>query len=384
MGCNKLSRMTIAALCGAAGWLISGTVGAQTPNAQQGAQPASVQKPPEPARGAVVHHAPVSTATVHQPLSLAAAFDSSDRMTGAMLVYSLPSGVVREVPFRRASQGPYLAIIPEQEMAGPWVAYAIELVDANGKRTAGFATRSKMFVVQVPEDVADLREREMAARHGNRRSVVTTSAEYVDFGSTTVDVTTDARPVLHPESVRDSYYRLEGAYTYRPWSTIAEFSIRLGVVRGTSVVPGETRRDKYDVGLNYGSPSVRFRLDDAWHLEAQFLTSVTEVGFSTGAGGALLIGDPYGSKLTLGFETIQVFGTRFYSRLDITGTKNMMVAPIVEVTDMPHADRYGVRLLTELRWNLGAGFVAGLRGGYQARRSTGGGPAVGATFAYAF
>jgi len=383
MGCNMRTRIAIAALCGSAGWLIAGTAGAQTPEAQ-GAQPASAQKPLDPVRVAVVHHAPVSTAAVHQPLSIAAAFDHADKMTSAMLVYSLPNGVVREVPFRRSSHGPYLAIIPEQEMTGPWIAYTIELVDAGGQRTSGFATRSRMFVVQVPEDVGDLREREMSARHGHRRSVVATSAEYVDFGSTTVDVTTQSNPVLHPQSVRDSYYRLEGAYTYRPWSTIAEFSIRLGVVRGTSVVPGETRRDKYDVGLNYGSPSVRFRLDDAWHLEAQFLTSVTEVGFSTGAGGALLIGDPYGSKLTLGFETIQVFGTRFYSRLDIIGTKTMMIAPIVEVTDMPHADRYGVRLLTELRWELGAGFVAGLRGGYQARRSTGGGPAVGAVLAYAF
>lgn len=383
MGSNKRSRIAIAAWCGAVGWLSAGSVGAQTPS-PQGAQATSEQKPVESARVPVVHHSPVSAAAVHKPLSVAAAFDNSDTMTGAMLVYSLPNGATREVPFRRSSQGPYLAIIPEQEMTGPWVAYTIELIGASGQRSPGFASRARMFVVQVPEDVGDLREREMSARHGHRRSVVTTSAEYVDFGSNTIDVITDAQPVLHPESVRDSYYRLEGAYTYRPWSTVAEFSIRLGVVRGTSVVPGETRRDKYDVGLNYGSPSVRFRLDDAWHLEAQLLTSVTEVGFSTGAGGALLIGDPYGSRLTLGFETIQVFGTRFYSRLDIAGSKNMMIAPIVEVTDMPHADRYGVRLLTEVRWDLGGGFMAGVRGGYQARRSTGGGPAVGATLAYAF
>ena len=74
--------------------------------------------------------------------------------------------------------------------------------------------------------------------------------------------------------------------------------------------------DRFRVGLNYGAPTVRVRLSDLAHVEGEFLTSVTEVGFSVGAGGALLIGDPYGSKLTLGFESIQVFGERFYSKLD--------------------------------------------------------------------
>jgi hypothetical protein len=247
-----------------------------------------------------------------------------------------------------------------------------------------FASREAPHRVQIPDDISDLRERALAARLDNRRSVASTSAEFVYFGSTTTDVVTAANPAQHLEKVPDQYYRVEGSYTYRPLGTIAEFSIRLGVVRGTSIVPDTKERGKYDVGLNYGSPSVRFRLDDAWHVEASLVTSVTELGFSAGGGGALLIGDPYGTKFTVGFESIQTFGTRFYSRMDIQANRSLLIAPIIEVTDMPHADRYGLRLLGEMRFDLGSGFGVGLRGGYQARLSTGGGPALGGILAYAF
>ena len=142
--------------------------------------------------------------------------------------------------------------------------------------------------------------------------------------------------------------------------------------------------ERFDVGLNYGAPTVRFRLHDAVHLEGELLTSVTEVGFSWGGGGALLIGDPYGSKLTLGFESIQTFGTRFWSRMDVRANDRFVIAPIVEITNMPSAEDYGVRLLGEAQLEVGSGFAVAARGGYQARLATSGGPAFGATLSYAF
>jgi hypothetical protein len=231
-----------------------------------------------------------------------------------------------------------------------------------------FASRADMQEVEVPGDLDDARERALAERLGERRSVVTTSAEYVVFG---------ARG--EPGAETDRYWRTEAGYTYRPLRRIVEFSIRAGVVRGPNPEPG-----KPDLGLNYGAPSLRIRLSDIFHLDGEFLTSVTEVGFSVGTGAALLVGDPYGSKLSLGFETIQVFGTRMYTRLDIAARRNLIIAPIVEVTDMPHADRFGVRLLTEARFDTGAGLTLGVLGGYQARVASSGGPALGVNAAYAF
>ena len=170
-----------------------------------------------------------------------------------------------------------------------------------------------------------------------------------------------------------------------------EFSLRIGVVRGKSPVPLEpdssidqSDAERFDVGLNYGAPSVRFRLADRFHLDTELLTSVTEVGFSVGAGAAVAIGDPYGTKLVLGFESIQVFGTRIYSRVDVQAASALLISPIIEVTDMPHADEFGVRLIGEATLDLGAGFALGARGGYQARIATEGGPSFGGYLGYAF
>ena len=148
--------------------------------------------------------------------------------------------------------------------------------------------------------------------------------------------------------------------------------------------PGKSDADRFRVGLNYGAPTVRLRLSDLVHLEAEFLTSVTETGFSVGTGAVLMVGDPYASKLSLGFESIQVFGTRFWSRMDISASERLTVSPVIEVTDMPHANHFGVRLFGEVSGELGQGFSAALRGGYQARASTGGGPSAGASVGYAF
>jgi hypothetical protein len=101
-------------------------------------------------------------------------------------------------------------------------------------------------------------------------------------------------------------------------------------------------------------------------------------------GAAVLIGDPYGAKLTLGFESIKTFGTRLWSRMDIPATSRVMFSPIIEIADMPHANKFGVRLLGELGFDVGAGFTLAARGGYQARVYTEGGASGGGTLAYAF
>jgi len=324
---------------------------------------------PSPAPEPALHHAPVSVARSGAPLSLVADIDHPELVRSAFVVYrASDETAVHEVPFLRASDGPYLATIPAEHVRAPAIRYAVELELVQGGRRGVFASRGDMQEVEVPADLEDSREIALAQRLDNRRSVVATSAEYVMFGDGGL-----------PGSRSDRYWRTEAGYTYRPLRTIAEFGIRAGVVRGPNPDP-----TKPDLGLNYGAPSLRLSFGDIWHLEGEFLTSVTEVGFSVGTGASLLVGDPYGSKLTLGFETIQVFGTRIFSRMDIAARKNLVIAPIVEVTNMPHADRFGVRLLTEARFDVGQGVAFGIQGGYQARVASSGGPSLALSAQYAF
>jgi hypothetical protein len=256
--------------------------------------------------------------------------------------------------------------------------YAIEVERTDGERASVFGTRDEMHVVRVNEDTIDAREEEQLKALGGRRSVVSASGEYVYFG--------DAQATVNggdTRSFRDAYWRTEASYTYRILRTVAEFGLRAGVVRGTSVVPGETDPSKFDVGLNYGAPRVRLRALDWLHVEGEFLTSLTEVGFSVGGGGALILGDPYGSRLVVGGESIQVFGSRGYVRFDVAA-RRWAIAPILEVSDMPHTSKPGVRLLGELTFDIGAGFGLAARGGYQARTFASGGPSGGLAVFYAF
>jgi hypothetical protein len=333
---------------------------------------ASAQTTAAPATGPALHHAPVSAAKPGESISIVGAIDHPELVKSAFVVYRAPSADLRQVPFQRASTGPYVALIPPEDVRTPEVDYTIEIEPLAGGRQSVFASRDEMQPIEVPGDIDEGRERAASERLGGRRSVVSTSAEYVVFGQ---------RGEPGENTVADRYWRTEAGYTYRPLRTVAEFGIRVGVVRGPNPDPDPK---KADLGLNYGAPSVRLRLGEIWHIEGEFLSSVTEVGFSVGTGAALLIGDPYGSKLSLGFETIQVFGTRIYSRMDIVARHNLMISPIVEITDMPHADRFGVRLLTEARWDTGHGFGLGVLGGYQARVAASGGPTVGLSGTYAF
>jgi hypothetical protein len=237
--------------------------------------------------------------------------------------------------------------------------------------------------VTVLDAAEDAREGALLSRLGGRRSVVSAGGDYVSFGTSSADVVT-ANGTTDHRTVKDQYYKVEGSYTYRMLGTISEFGMRAGVIRGRSLVPGEVDPSQYDVGLNYGAPRIRLRLDDWLHIEGESLISITEVGFSLGGGGAIILGDAYGSKLTLGGEGIEVFGARGYTRLDVVANKWLSVAPIIEVTTMPHADHAGVRLLAETGLHLGAGFRVDLRGGYQARSFERGGPSFGGGLAYAF
>ncbi|MGZ3420099.1 MAG: hypothetical protein ACXWUG_02450 [Polyangiales bacterium] len=337
---------------------------------------AQEEKAPAPAVAATaaVHHAPPATATAHAPLKIAAVIDYPQTIKRALVVYYVGSNkTAKEVPFLRSADG-YLAEIPEDDVVPGSLAYTIELESDGGKRTSAFATRSDPHVVDVPTDLDDQRENALDARLFGRRSVFGANSEYVSFGSS---------QLASGKTVADNYYRIEGSYTYRPLRTILEFGIRTGMVRGHAPIETPPGQVAQNPGLNYGGAFVVFRLHDIVHLETSLLTSVTEQGFSSGVGGALHFGDPYGTKLVLGFETVKTFGTRAYSRLDLVRGW-IRVSPIVEVTDAPHADRAGVRLVTELGVAHPSGWSIAIRGGYAARDFNSGGPGFGGSLAYSF
>lgn len=376
------------------------------PALAQAAPPALPAEPPplqQPAPRADApspraHHMPLASAKAHEDLRITVTFDHGAGIRSAGLIYRAHGGDLRVVPFLRGDGEGYAAVIPGEEVVAPGIAYSIEIERPDGKRVAAFASRGDMQPVLVIEERMDVRERALLKRLDGRRSVITATGEFVRFGSTEsrspIPCAAGQTKCTAGQSVipvvDDQYWRMEAGYTYRPLRTVAEFGLKIGVVRGSSLVSlSKYDESKYKVGLNYASPSVRFRMGDSWHLDLSLLTSITEIGFSVGGGTALHIGDPYGTHLTLGAEAVGItkstyFGSRFYSRLDLLVHPRVIVAPVIEVTDMPHAEVFGVRLFGDVTANIGRGFSVGVRGGYQARKSTSGGVGLGGTAQFAF
>jgi hypothetical protein len=326
-----------------------------------------------------VHHAPVSSAKAHEELRIVAAIDYAERLRAASVIYRTTRGDLKVVPLLRAAapDATHVAVIPAEDVLAPGIAYAIEVERRAGQREAAFASRDELQPVLVIDDHMDVRERAAYRRLGLRRSVVTATGEYASFGTSCGGSSTCA-PAQTPSN--DYFWRAEAGYTYRPLRTVSEFGIKIGVVRGDA--------GKGTVGINYAEPWVRFRMADAWHVEFAVITSVTEIGFSVGGGTALIMGDPHGTRLTLGAEEVgfssSYFGSRMYARLDVLVKEGITVGPAIEVTDMPHAASFGVRLLGDASVALPRGFAIGVRAGYQARRSVSGGVALGGTLSYAF
>lgn len=355
------------------------------------AEPTSAASvPQEPGAGAAaptLQHAPAAIANMGDDFVIHAALTHPELVRAAVLEYRIDSQPKKQAMFQRSSADDYVAVVPEDELKGEILEYWIILHLVNGAAISSFASPQNPHRVQIVPTATDLNERALLDRVGGRRNVFAVMGEYVDFGHSEA-TGLGANGTTETQNIRDWYYRAEASYTYRPLRLVSEFSLRVGIVRGESPVPfsattaSGNQSSRRDVGLNYAAPSVRLRFADIVYGEGTLLSSVTEVGYSVGGGGALLLGDPYGTKLTLGFESVQVFGSRFYARTDIAVHPRLRVAPIVEVTDMPHADHFGVRLLGELAASVAPGVRVGVRGGYQARKFDSGSASFGALFAY--
>jgi len=335
-------------------------------------------------------HTPVSTAVEGEPLELVVDYSHPEGLRQAVLLFrSSNESQFHELPFRRSAHA-YRATVSSADVRSGFV-YLIELELASGERASGFASRTAPFAVQVQLGKDDADEKAAARRVNERRSVTSFQGEWVTFGKSgggvaavpTVDPATGLPVTVAAPARADNYYRLEASYAYRPLRLVNEFGVRLGLVRGASPRNvGDSGSP--DVGLNYAAPWLRLRLDDVVYTTAHVVTGVTEVDFPLGAGLELTLGDPYGASLDLGFEKIEGFGSRFFTRLNIQASNRVRLSPIIEASNMPNARNYGVRLLSELGWQVTPELGLAVRGGYQARAAVSGGVSLGAAASLGF
>src|SRR5262249_23296658 len=87
--------------------------------------PAIALAEPAPAIEPALHHARVSVARAGAPIAIVASIDHPELVKSAFVVYRVGLGAeVHEVPFLRAALGPYVAVIPPEDVRAPSVEYA--------------------------------------------------------------------------------------------------------------------------------------------------------------------------------------------------------------------------------------------------------------------
>jgi len=361
---------------------VLGFVLALSAHAQEApAPPASAATPPAPSR-ALIHHVPLHEALEGKALL---SFDVRDpQLAGTIFVHASPSQRTEWTRIEALREGAgYHALIPPALAAPPGFRYFVTERMPDGTERPVFAEAARPHTVHVtrPRDVEDELQR-LAARNG-QRSTLTLSADAIDFGD---------RRLGSAGTVHDRYYRLEAGYAYSFLSHID--SIRLSIVRvrgeGASWTDGDALLatppvvDETSPGIDYGRAEVAILAREELRFRAAVLLGASQRGFEYGGGGSVLLGDADSANLELGVERITTLGTTGRLRMGFAALPRVPMGATIEVSSFPTGDDSGVRLLFDAGYRFGPVTQLVLRGGYQARTSVTGGPAVGATFDLGF
>jgi hypothetical protein len=148
--------------------------------------------------------------------------------------------------------------------------------------------------------------------------------------------------------------------------------------------------------MDYGYAEVALALGDLLGVKGRLLLGADDLGFATGAGGSLRIGEATRAHLEIGGETIQRVGADGFVRFAWDTVPRWPMALSLHVTNQPAATLRpggspalpdaarldegaptGVRGVWEVGYELTRSVTLQLRAGYQARVSTAGGPSLG-------
>lgn len=349
-----------------------------------GAGVARAQEAAKPVLPAI-QHAPANE-TVAGSLALRFSVRDAERRGRLVVrwVGEAKGSAVGETPVLRGEDG-YAARLPESAVQPPAVRYWVIEESDDGNERPVFASASWPHRVLVFHDDAMRVEQERLDRRGGNRSSLIAAGEYVDFGS--------RRLVANGATLPDRYYRLEAGYAYAFLSMVEEVQLSLVRVRGEAgrvetnrgVGTGTiTTATSQDVGTDYGRALVTLQPMEWVRLRTSVLLGASQEGFEYGGGGALVLGDPNAVNLAIASEALTTLGVMSSLRMGFLAAEAWPMGAAVEVSNFPVGDDSGVRLLYDVGYEIAPGSLIVLRGGYQARTSVRGGPAVALAVRYAF
>jgi hypothetical protein len=234
-------------------------------------------------------------------------------------------------------------------------------------------------VIVIGDEEAHWRK-ELLARHLGNNSRFRLFSEYVSFGS---------RPSQLGPPVDDSYWRLEGDYTYRILGFVYSIRIGAGVLRGNSFFIDETTGQPMplpsgSVGFTYGFSEMRFRMGRLVRFDLKATLGAGPQHFDGGAGGQLIIGYDPGTHFALGVDGVSSIGVRVWTRLAWNTVPRMPMSFTIEGLNLPTNGDLSGRIYLAADLLLHRHMSLNAMVGYAARSWRIGGPVIGGGTTFEF
>ena len=288
-----------------------------TPVDSAGAAPAA---PAAPVRSLVVHVPPGSSTAGH-PIELQAYLDAPLAETLVVRWRPLGEAAWHEAAFERSSAGGWFARLPPA--ATPGIEYYVAGRGADGAEHAHFASATAPHVVRVDPTVSDRLVELDRRRLGDRANRIAIDVDGHDFGNRYGRL--------------DRFIRGEATFTHRLGGTLYEILFGFGVIQGVTPLMSEPGGDTIKTGLRYGSAGVRVRATPVIFVDARTSIGVSQDGFAAGVAGALTLGRPWRSNVSVGGEWLADLGPSAFVRLQWDTAPPLLMAAAIVRTDLPGA-----------------------------------------------
>lgn len=273
----------------------------------------------QPAPHALVVHVPPTSSPVGAPIAIEAKLDAPYAETVVVRWRPLGEATWRDVAFERSSSGGWYALLPPA--APPGIEYFIHGSDGGGGEVDHFASANAPHVVRVEPSLDDQLETLDRARLGGLVDEVALDVMAHDFGNR--------------YGVRDRYSRGELVYTHRMLRGFHEVGFGFGSIQGSTPEMSAPDAMTLTRGLRYGFGQARLRVAPSVFFDGRIGLGVSQAGFEQNVRGALWLGKPWRSNVSLGAEYFGDLGPSAWMRLQWDTAPPLLMGASIVRTDLP-------------------------------------------------
>jgi hypothetical protein len=319
----------------------------------------TADEPEKPAvkTGTLLHIPPARFERNEGPYDLKATMSGTWNATALELrVRTMGHKSFDTVPFRRSNSNSFVARIDDKLVRPPGVEYYIRSKSPAGTFQSRFATAKQPHLVLVAQNTADKQLKARLERHGGRRTDISTTFKFLNFGQTRQSLE-DSQTGTAMRMLPDWMNELETSVTYN-FLHQGIYSIEFGYgMLGGALGANTPALAAYQApnasdnlletsqpqrpGVYYGFGTIYWEFGDYFALEPKVIMGASHHGFEGGGGLLARIGTVRGTHFDIAFEGISHVGYRFITEFQWATLKYFHMSLKNEVSTYPYNGRLG-------------------------------------------